>query len=182
MRVERCDLAGVLVVEPPAFADARGVFFETYHAERFREIGVADVFVQDNHSISTRAVLRGLHAQRRQPQAKLVRCVAGAVFDVAVDVRRGSPTFGRWVGVELSAENRRQLYVPAGFLHGFCVLGDAAEVVYKCSALYAPGDEVGVVWNDPDLAIAWPITEPVVSAKDAALPRLADAGDRLPLV
>lgn len=182
MRVERCDLPGVLVVEPPAFTDARGVFYETYHAERFREIGIADVFVQDNHSVSTRAVLRGLHAQRRHPQAKLVRCVAGAVFDVAVDVRRGSPTFGRWVGVELSAGNRRQLYVPAGFLHGFCVLGDGAEVVYKCSALYTPGDEVGVVWNDADLAIAWPIAEPLVSAKDAALPRLADVGDRLPLV
>jgi dTDP-4-dehydrorhamnose 3,5-epimerase len=180
MRVERCELPDVLVVEPPVFRDARGLFFETYHAERFREAGIADVFVQDNHSVSGRGVLRGLHAQAKHPQAKLVRCVAGAVFDVAVDVRRGSPTFGRWVGVELSAENRRQLYVPAGFLHGFCVLGGGAEVVYKCSALYAPGDEIGVVWNDPDLAIAWPVSDPVVSAKDAALPRLAELADRLP--
>lgn len=180
MRVEPTALPGVVVLEPPVFTDARGVFFETYHAGRFRELGIADDFVQDNHSVSLRGVLRGLHAQARTPQAKLVRCVAGAVFDVAVDVRRGSETFGRWVGVELSAENRRQLYVPAGFLHGFCVLGHGAEVVYKCSALYAPGDEIGVVWNDPGLGIAWPIADPIVSAKDAALPRLAGLGDRLP--
>lgn len=181
MRIERTDLPGVVVVEPPVFTDARGLFYETYHAERFRDAGIGDVFVQDNHSVSTRGVLRGLHAQALTPQAKLVRCVAGAVFDVAVDARRGSLTFGRWVGVELSAANRRQLYVPAGFLHGFCVLGDGAEVVYKCSALYAPGDEFGVVWNDPDLGIAWPLAEPVVSLKDAALPRLGELGDRLPV-
>jgi dTDP-4-dehydrorhamnose 3,5-epimerase len=180
MRIERTDLPGVVVLEPPVFTDARGVFFETYHAARFRDAGIADEFVQDNHSVSTRGVLRGLHAQARTPQAKLVRCVAGAVFDVAVDARRGSATFGRWVGVELSADNRRQLYVPAGFLHGFCVLGGSAEVVYKCSALYAPGDEIGVVWNDPELAIAWPLADPVVSAKDAALPQLSALGDRLP--
>ncbi|MCW5891582.1 MAG: dTDP-4-dehydrorhamnose 3,5-epimerase [bacterium] len=180
MRVERCALPEVMIVEPSVFTDARGVFFETYHAERFRDAGIADAFVQDNHSISMRGVLRGLHAQARHPQAKLVRCVAGTVFDVAVDARRGAATFGRWIGVELSAENRRQLYVPAGFLHGFCVLGASAEVVYKCSAVYAPGDEFGVVWNDPDLAIAWPIAEPTVSAKDAALPRLAQLADRLP--
>lgn len=180
MRVARTSIPDVLIVEPRVFADARGFFLESYHAERYREHGITDTFVQDNHSRSVAGTLRGLHAQRRTPQAKLVRVVHGAIFDVAVDVRRGSPTFLRWVGMELSAENRQQLYVPAGFLHGFCVLTDSAEVEYKCSTLYAAGDEFGVAWNDPEIAIDWPVRAPILSAKDAALPRIADVSDLLP--
>lgn len=179
MRVERLAIPDVLIVEPAVFADARGAFFETWHLARYRDAGIPDHFVQDNQSTSRRGVLRGLHAQGRTPQAKLVRVVVGAVFDVAVDARPGSATFGHWVGVELSAANRRQCYVPGGFLHGFCVLSETAEVEYKCSTLYAPADEIGVVWNDPTLAIAWPVTEPIVSPRDAALPTFAETVARL---
>jgi dTDP-4-dehydrorhamnose 3,5-epimerase len=167
------ELPDVLLVEPQVFPDARGHFFEAWHLEKYRAAGIPDAFVQDNHSRSRRGVLRGLHAQRRHPQAKLVRAVVGEIFDVAVDVRPGSPTFGRWAGVRLSGEDRRQCYVPAGFLHGFCVLSEAAEVEYKCSTLWDPADEFGVVWNDADLAIAWPVDDPIVSPRDAVLPTFA---------
>jgi dTDP-4-dehydrorhamnose 3,5-epimerase len=171
----------VIVVQPDVHRDGRGFFFEVYHAAKFRDGGIDVAFVQDNHSRSTRGTLRGLHAQRLHPQAKLVRVLDGEVFDVAVDVRRGSPTFLRWVGVTLTAENRHQLYVPVGFVHGFCVLSDTAEVEYKCSALYDPADEIGVTWDDPDLGVTWPTSAPVLSKKDAALPRLREIEDRLPV-
>lgn len=172
------ELPGVVLVEPRVFGDERGFFLETYHRERYADGGIDVEFVQDNHSRSIGPILRGLHAQRRNPQGKLVRCVEGSIWDVAVDARTGSPTFGRWVAEELSAANHRQLYVPPGFLHGFCVLASPAQVEYKCTALYDPSDEIGVIWNDPDLAIAWPVARPTLSAKDAALPTLRQIGAR----
>ena len=168
-------LPGVLIVEPRVFGDDRGFFMEVYHAERFAEGGIGDPFVQDNHSRSTRGVLRGLHYQQPNPQGKLVRAVNGTIFDVAVDIRRGSPSFGRWVGVELSAENKRQLWVPAGFAHGFCVTSESADVVYKCTALYEPANDRGIRWNDPEIGIAWPPVESLISTKDTAAPMLRDA-------
>jgi dTDP-4-dehydrorhamnose 3,5-epimerase len=173
-------IPGVIRVTPRVFRDARGFFLETYHAERFAKAGIGAPFVQDNHSFSARGTLRGLHMQRAFAQGKLVRCSAGEIFDVAVDVRRGSPTFGRWVGETLSAENFRQLWVPPGFLHGFCVLSETAHVQYKCTELYHPEDELGVIWSDPEIGIAWPVDAPVLSAKDAALPRLREVEARLP--
>lgn len=174
MRVTPLALPEVLLIEPHVHHDPRGFFLETYRADRYREVGIGASFVQDNHSRSLRGTLRGLHAQRRTPQGKLVRVVAGTIFDVAVDIRPGSPTFGRWVGAELSAENFLQCWVPPGFAHGFCVLSEAAEVEYKCTAVYDPTDEIGVVWDDPDIAIAWPIREPLLSTKDRELPRLRE--------
>lgn len=179
MRFIPTELPEVIVVEPAVFRDARGFFLESFHAGRFAEAGIRASFVQDNHSLSIRGTLRGLHAQNRHPQGKLVRCTAGRVYDVAVDVRRGSPGFGRWVGVELSDENFRELWIPPGFLHGFCALSERAQLQYKCTELYRPDDEIGVVWNDPDLAIRWPLAEPLLSDKDRALPKLADVLDRL---
>ena len=178
MRVLPTELPGVLVLEPVVHRDARGFFLETYHAERFAEAGIPGPFVQDNHSRSAKGVLRGLHAQHRKPQGKLVRAVEGEIFDVAVDVRPGSPTYGRWTGVTLDGETYRQLWIPAGFLHGFCVLTEWAEIEYKCTAPYDREDEIGVIWNDPDIGIAWPIERPSLSAKDEALPRLKDAAKR----
>jgi len=178
MRVVETELPGVLVLEPVVHRDARGFFLETYHAERFAEAGIAGPFVQDNHSRSAKGVLRGLHAQHRQPQGKLVRAIQGAIFDVAVDVRPGSATYGRWTGVTLDAESCRQLWIPVGFLHGFCVMSDWAEIEYKCTALYDREDEIGVIWNDPDIGIAWPIERPALSPKDEALPRLKDTAKR----
>lgn len=181
MRFLELALPGVILVEPDIFRDDRGFFLETYHRERYRDGGIAEVFVQDNHSKSRAGTLRGLHAQGGEhAQGKLVRAVEGEIFDVAVDIRRGSPTFGKWVGEILSESNYRQLYVPAGFLHGFCVLSETAQIEYKCTAFYSRADELSVVWNDPDLAIAWPLQEPLLSAKDAAAPRLRDLTDLLP--
>ena len=174
MRFLSTELPGVVLIEPAVFRDARGFFLESFHAGKFAAGGIEATFVQDNHSLSSRGTLRGLHGQRRFPQGKLVRCTEGSVFDVAVDVRRGSASFGRWVGVELSAENFRQLWIPPGFLHGFCVLSKRAQLQYKCTELYHAEDEFGVVWNDPDLAIRWPIDAPLLSDKDRALPRLKD--------
>lgn len=176
------ELPGVVVIEPDVHRDGRGFFLESYHARKYAEGGIPGPFVQDNHSFSQRGTLRGLHAQQRRPQGKLVRAVLGEMFDVAVDIRRGSPTFGRWVGVVLSGDNFRQLYLPPGFAHGFCVLSDFAHAEYKCTDLYDAGDELAVAWNDPDLAIAWPLREPVVSAKDAAAPRLHELLERLPVM
>jgi dTDP-4-dehydrorhamnose 3,5-epimerase len=174
VRFEPTAIPDVIRVEPRVFRDARGFFLESYHEARFAEGGIGARFVQDNHSFSERGTLRGLHMQRVFAQGKLVRCVAGEIFDVAVDVRRGSPTFGRWVGETLSAENFRQLWVPPGFLHAFCVVSATAQVEYKCTDLYHPEDELGVIWNDPAIGIVWPIATPTLSAKDAALPRLAE--------
>jgi len=170
------EIPGVVIVEPRVFEDERGFFMETFKLSDFRQAGIGDPFVQDNHARSVYGVLRGLHYQTRaKAQGKLVRAVSGEVFDVAVDLRRNSATFGRWVGVRLSADNRRLLYVPPGFAHGYCVLSDVADVIYKTTAEYDASLERGVVWNDPDLAIAWPVTQPHLSARDAALPALRDA-------
>jgi dTDP-4-dehydrorhamnose 3,5-epimerase len=165
------ELPEVVVVEPDVWRDGRGYFLETYHAPRYRAGGIDAVFVQDNRSRSTQGTLRGLHAQRTKPQGKLVQVVEGAVFDVAVDIRRGSPTFLRWVGVPLSAEDARQVWVPAGFAHGFCVTSDHAVVEYKCTDLYDPSDEIRIAWDDPQIGIRWPVAAPVLSPKDRdALP------------
>jgi len=168
------DLPGVVVIEPRVHGDARGYFLESWHRERYRDAGLPEAWVQDNLSRSARGVLRGLHLQSPEPQGKLVSVLDGEVFDVAVDVRWGSPAFGRWTGVALSSENHRQLYVPEGFAHGFLVLSDRALFAYKCTRPYVPSAEVGVIWDDPDIGIAWPIEAPSLSAKDAALPRLRD--------
>ena len=157
-------------MEPDVFRDARGFFLETFHARKYRAGGIAFDFVQDNHSRSQRGTLRGLHAQRARPQGKLVRAVQGEIFDVAVDLRPGAKTFGKWTAATLSGENFRQLFVPPGFAHGFCVLSETAEVEYKCTDFYDPADEVGVLWSS--VGIDWPLQEPLLSAKDAALPRL----------
>jgi dTDP-4-dehydrorhamnose 3,5-epimerase len=181
MRVFPTALPEVLVVEPVVHRDGRGFLLETYHAQKYRAAGIAAPFVQDNQSRSTARTLRGLHAQvGASPQGKLVRAMQGEIFDVAVDVRRGSPTFRHWVGVRLSSDNFHQLWVPPGFLHGFCVLGETAEIAYKCTAPWSPGDEIAVRWNDPTLAIEWPVPDPVLSAKDAGAPLLDDLLDRLP--
>lgn len=172
-------LPDVIVVEPRVFRDARGFFLEIYHAKKFAEAGIAARFVQDNHSLSAHGTLRGLHMQREFTQGKLVRCIAGEIFDVAVDARRGSNTFGRWVGETLSAENFLQLWVPPGFLHGYCVVSETAQIEYKCTELYHPEDELGVIWNDPEIGISWPISAPLLSEKDAVLPRLREVESRL---
>jgi len=172
-------LPGVLVVEPVVHRDPRGFFLESYHAGKYREAGITPAFVQDNHSSSARGTLRGLHAQWRRPQGKLVRCLRGTIWDVAVDARPGSASFGQWFGVELDSQAHRQIWVPAGFLHGFCVLSESAEVEYKCTDVYDPGGEVSVIWNDPAIGIDWPVTEPTLSAKDAAAPRLAEVAAQL---
>jgi dTDP-4-dehydrorhamnose 3,5-epimerase len=179
IQVQPTVLPGVLLVEPVVHLDARGSFVETYRADAFRAAGLDVSFVQDNQSVSTRGTLRGLHAQWRRPQGKLVRVVSGEIFDVAVDARPGSPHFGRWVGELLSGDNFRQLWVPPGFLHGFCVTSEVAVVEYKCTDFYDPGGEISVIWDDPDIGIAWPLVEPVLSLKDAAAPRLREVADQL---
>jgi dTDP-4-dehydrorhamnose 3,5-epimerase len=177
MRRIETEISGVCIIEPQVFTDSRGFFLESYHAEKFARLGIMDTFVQDNHSCSARGILRGLHYQLHHPQAKLCRVVAGEVLDVAVDIRRGSPTFGRWVAVLLSAENKRQIYVPPGFAHGFLVLSDFAEFLYKCSELYHPEDERGILWSDPDLRINWDIAAPLLSGRDQRHPRLAELSE-----
>lgn len=171
MKVLKTPLAGVLVLEPDVYKDSRGFFIETYHQEKYAALGMPGPFVQDNHSRSVRGTLRGLHAQLKHPQAKLVRTLAGEIFDVIVDIRRGSPTYKQWYGVNLSAESFRQCYVPIGYAHGFYVLSDVAEVEYKCTAFYDPSDELRLLWNDPAIGIAWPTGPRLLSPKDqAALP------------
>ena len=167
-------IEGVVIVEPRVFRDERGFFLETYHAPRYLEGGITEVFVQDNHSKSRRGTLRGLHAQRRFPQGKLVRAVEGEIWDVAVDIRSGSPTFRQWVGAHLSAENFRQLYIPPGMAHGFCVLSETAQVEYKCTEIYRPEDEITIAWNDPELSVDWPVDEPLLSDRDRKAPLLAE--------
>jgi len=175
-------LPGVLLIEPMVFEDDRGFFLETYHAQKYKEIGLTQVFVQDNHSHSRRGTLRGLHYQLNHPQGKLVYVITGEIFDVVVDIRPGSPTFGRWLGTTLSAENKRQLFVPEGFAHGLCVLSETADVMYKCTDLYAPGDEYGILWSDPTIDIVWPMENPILSEKDAKNPTLKDVPEEcLPL-
>lgn len=175
-RVQRIEtpLSGVIELRPPVHGDGRGFFLETYHRAKFEELGIRNDFVQDNHSLSVKGTLRGLHYQLRQAQAKLCRVVEGEVFDVAVDIRANSPNFGKWTSVILSAELKNELYIPAGFAHGFLALTERVQFLYKCSDYYNPGDEHGIVWDDVDLAIPWPTTAPIVSAKDAKLPALAN--------
>ena len=176
MNVTPTAIPDVLVIEPKVFGDARGFFLESWNERAFAAAGIGARFVQDNHSRSGRNVLRGLHYQLRQAQGKLVRVVAGEIYDVAVDIRRGSPTFGRWVGVTLSGQNFRQLYIPPGFAHGFCVLSEEVDVEYKCTEFYDASDEVGIAWDDPELAIEWPVAadDVVLSDKDQRLGRFAD--------
>jgi len=170
-------LPGVLIIEAQHFADNRGCFMETYHQKTYEAAGLKKPFVQDNLSHSRQNVLRGLHYQLRNPQGKLIYVVSGEIYDVAVDIRRGSPTFGKWEGVNLSSENRKQIYVPEGFAHGFVVLSKTADVIYKCTDLYAPGDEYGIFWNDPAIGIKWPIDAPILSDKDKQNPRICDVSD-----
>ncbi|MGD8630727.1 MAG: dTDP-4-dehydrorhamnose 3,5-epimerase [Gammaproteobacteria bacterium] len=175
MKLLPTDHPELLLIEPDVHRDARGFFLETYHARRYAELGIPAGFVQDNHSRSGRAVLRGLHYQLDHPQGKLVRVATGRIFDVAVDIRRGSPYFGHCTGVELSGENQLQLYIPPGFAHGFCVLSEQVDFLYKCTDYYAPGDEYGIAWNDPALAIGWPEMDYLLSDKDRNYPLLAEA-------
>ncbi|MFN2238106.1 MAG: dTDP-4-dehydrorhamnose 3,5-epimerase [Thermoanaerobaculia bacterium] len=177
MRFLPTALPGVVLVEPQVYGDERGFFMEIYRLERFAEAGINLPFVQDNHSASSHGVLRGLHYQQPYPQGKLLRCIAGAIFDVAVDIRRGSPTFGRWVGYDLTAENRRQLWIPPGFAHGFCVTSERAEVVYKCTEVWRQEFDRSIRWDDPEIGIEWPDSGPILSAKDAAAPTLAEAAE-----
>lgn len=172
MKAVELAIPGVLRIEPKVFKDHRGYFLETYHSGHFADLGLQYTFEQDNLSFSVKNVLRGMHYQLGRPQAKLVMAVHGEIFDVAVDVRKGSPTFGKWVSTVLSSENRYQLFIPEGFAHGFCVLSDTATVSYKCTDLYAPGEERGLRWNDPLTAIDWPISAPILSEKDEKYPTI----------
>jgi len=180
MRFEKTRIPGIVIIEPDVFRDARGFFLETYHRDKYRDGGVDAVFVQDNQSRSVKGTLRGLHAQRQHPQGKLVRAIEGEIFDVAVDLRHGSPTFGQWESAVLSAENFRQIYVPPGFAHGFCVLSDLAQVEYKCTDLYRRDDEFSIRWDDPRIGVQWPVASPLLSDKDRRAPLLAEVLDLLP--
>lgn len=173
MNVIETKLRGVLIFEPKVFGDHRGFFKETFHAEHYAEAGVNMPFVQDNHSRSQKGVLRGLHLQKTRPQGKLVSCPRGVVYDVAVDVNPESATFGQYVGVELTEDNHRQLWIPPGYAHGFCVLSDVADFQYKCTERYFPEDEGGLIWNDAEVGIDWPVKDPALSNKDQILPTLA---------
>ncbi|NKB75607.1 MAG: dTDP-4-dehydrorhamnose 3,5-epimerase [Gammaproteobacteria bacterium] len=173
MQIEKTDLPGVVLITPRVFDDERGFFMETFNQSAFAQHNLPEAFVQDNHSRSTKGVLRGLHYQYPQWQGKLVRAVTGEIFDVAVDIRTDSPSFGKWVGFYLSEENKQQLYIPPGFAHGFCVVSDVADVVYKCTSLYKPTDDAGIRWDDPEINIAWPVVNPEVSEKDRSAPLLS---------
>ncbi len=174
MKVTTTNLPGVLLITPKVFGDSRGFFLETFQAARYKEAGIPESFVQDNQSRSTKGVLRGLHFQKHYPQGKLVYVTNGTVFDVAVDIRPDSPTFGQWAGVTLSADDHQQFYIPPGYAHGFCVLSDSADFQYKCTDYYHPEDEGCIRWDDPNIGIRWPIREPILSAKDANASYLKD--------
>ena len=181
MKFTKTELPGVILVEPDVHRDGRGFLLESYHSEKYAEGGVRERFVQDNHSLSERGTLRGLHAQLAWPQGKLVRVIEGEVLDVALDIRRGSPSFAKHTVATLSAESFRQLYIPPGFAHAFLVTSETAQVEYKCTDHYDPSSEISIAWNDPDLAIPWPISDPILSSKDAAAPQLRDLVERLPV-
>jgi dTDP-4-dehydrorhamnose 3,5-epimerase len=182
MKLTETELEGVLIIEPSVYEDARGFFLETYHQNRYRELGIQSDFVQDNMSFSKKGTLRGLHFQHPHDQAKLVQVAKGTVFDVVVDIRRGSPFFGKWIWAYLSDEKNQQVFIPEGFAHGFCVISEYAVFIYKCSDFYAHECERGILWSDPDLDIKWPVENALVSEKDLKLPRLKDlATDRLPV-
>ncbi len=180
MRVTAIDIPGVLVFEPSVLTDHRGSFAETYHERRYREGSITEHFVQDNYSWSIRNTLRGLHFQHPNAQGKLVMALEGTVYDVVLDIRKGSPTFGKWYGMELSGSTLRQIYIPPGCAHGFCVTSETASFLYKCTAYYSPNDDRGVLWNDPVLGISWPVTQPILSPKDQAHRPLAAMEDQLP--
>lgn len=181
MRIKKTGLEGLLLIEPRRFGDERGFFLESFHQARYGEAGITDQFVQDNHSRSAQGVLRGLHFTVKKPQAQIVTVMRGSIFDVAVDLRSNSRTFGRWFGAELTEDGPRQLYMAAGFAHGFCVLSEMADLHYKVSQYYDPVDEGGLLWNDPDVGISWPVAAPLVSSRDAAYPTLRKLGrDDLP--
>ena len=175
MKTSKCKLEGIIIIEPDVFNDSRGFFLESYNKEKYSQIGIDIELVQDNHSASTKNTLRGMHYQvSPTPQAKLVRACVGEVYDVVVDIRKDSPTFGQWEGFYLSAENKKQVFIPGGFAHGFCVLSDYAEFLYKCSAYYSPKDERGFNWNDPHINIKWPISNPILSKRDLSHPKFKD--------
>ena len=173
MKVIETPLEGVMIIEPAVFPDHRGFFMETHHQGRYQEAGISGVFVQDNLSFSSQNTLRGLHYQLPHSQRKLIQVITGEIFDVAVDIRAGSSTFGRWFGVSLSDKNHRQIFIPEGFAHGFCVLSETTHVLYKCSDFYSPADEKGILWSDPDIGIHWPVKEPTISEKDRHYPLLS---------
>ncbi len=175
MNIFETDIDDVLIIEPDVFKDNRGFFLETYQEKRYIEAGIKSDFIQDNLSYSVRGTLRGLHYQLPNAQAKMVQVIKGEIYDVAVDIRRGSPAFGQWVGVHLSGDNKRQLFIPEGFAHGFCVLSETALFTYKCSDYYSPESEKGILWSDPDLGIDWPINDPILSDKDGKYVCLNDA-------
>ena len=182
MKLKHTEWPDVLIIEPEVFNDERGFFMETYNQRRYTEAGIEHVFVQDNFSFSVGRTLRGLHYQLEHAQAKLIQVIKGTIYDVVVDIRRGSPNFGRWAGINLSNENKRQLFLPEGFAHGFCALSETAHVLYKCTDFYYPKDEGGILWSDPALAIDWPVAEPLISEKDKQFPCLADIPlERLPI-
>lgn len=178
MKISETEIPGVLIFEPKVFEDDRGFFLETWRKDKYAEAGVKEDFVQDNVSFSMRGTLRGLHFQNPHGQGKLVQVLTGQVFDVAVDIRVGSPSFGKWVGIELSGEDRRQIYIPPGFAHGFCVMSEKALFSYKCTDYYAAECDSGIIWNDPDIGIEWPIADPVLSQKDAKNPRLSQITEK----
>lgn len=174
LKVIETQLPGVLIIEPVVHGDSRGFFLETWKDSQYRDFGIKESFVQDNHSRSGKNVLRGMHVQVKNPQGKLVRVARGAVYDVAADINRNSPTFGKWVGVELNDQSLRQMYIPPGYAHGFCVLSDYADFLYKVTTYYDRADEIGVRWNDPDIGIEWPDLEPLLSDRDKVLPFLKE--------
>lgn len=180
MRSLDTNLEGLVLIEPEVHGDERGFLVETFRAEAWRELGVDAEFVQDNHSRSGRGTLRGLHFQTSPGQAKLIRCLGGRIFDVGVDLRRDSPTYGRWEGHELDDVRHRQLFIPIGFAHGFCVLSETADVAYKLSSHYDPATEGGIAWDDPEIGVEWPIPDPILSERDKRAPRLAEIADELP--
>jgi len=183
MKIITTSIAGILIIEPKTFQDKRGFFMETYNRNRYNTSGINATFVQDNLSCSLKNTVRGLHFQIKHPQAKLIQVISGEIFDVAVDLRRGSATFGKWTGIHLSDENRRQVFIPEGFAHGFCVLSEFALFYYKCSDFYAPEDEGGIIWSDPDIGIEWPVINPIISEKDKQYQKLSRLNaDQLPLL
>jgi len=181
MKIITTSIEGILVIEPKTFKDKRGFFMETYHRNRYIESGINTTFVQDNLSCSLKNTVRGLHFQIKHPQAKLIQVISGEIFDVAVDLRPGSTTFGKWTGIYLSDENRHQVFIPEGFAHGFCVLSESALFYYKCSDIYAPDDEGGIIWSDPDIGIEWPVENPIISEKDNRYQKLSGlTAEKLP--
>ena len=169
MEFEQLSIPGVILIKAPVFEDDRGIFMESYHIEKFNLGGISNIFVQDNYASSVQNTLRGMHFQVKYPQAKLIRCLKGKVFDVAVDIQRDSPYYGKWIGKELSEDNKYQLFIPRGFAHGYYVMSETAEIIYKCSEIYHPEDEDGIKWDSPDIAIDWPCTNPILSKKDKEL-------------